>query len=58
MVLQVAQSDRVRGYGRAEEEQIVVDSVGFIGLGIMGAPMVRNLLSAGFEMTVCKRTRA
>lgn len=26
--------------------------VGFIGLGIMGKPMVRNLLKAGFEVTV------
>jgi len=26
--------------------------VGFIGLGIMGLPMARNLLSAGFELTI------
>ena len=25
--------------------------VGFIGLGIMGKPMVRNLLKAGIEVT-------
>ncbi|MFW6133113.1 MAG: NAD(P)-binding domain-containing protein, partial [Planctomycetota bacterium] len=25
---------------------------GFIGMGIMGAPMAKNLLSAGFELTV------
>ncbi|MEK7830455.1 MAG: NAD(P)-dependent oxidoreductase [Acidobacteriota bacterium] len=30
--------------------------VGFIGLGIMGAPQVRNLLRAGFELTVATRT--
>lgn len=30
--------------------------VGFIGLGIMGAPQVRNLLRAGFELTVSTRT--
>ena len=30
--------------------------VGFIGLGIMGAPQVRNLLRAGFEVTVATRT--
>lgn len=30
--------------------------VGFIGLGIMGRPMVRNLLKAGFEVTVWNRT--
>ncbi|HBM60547.1 MAG TPA: NAD(P)-dependent oxidoreductase, partial [Citreicella sp.] len=26
--------------------------VGFVGLGIMGAPMVRRLLSQGFQVTV------
>jgi 3-hydroxyisobutyrate dehydrogenase len=36
----------------------VTDSVGFIGLGIMGAPMVRNLLNAGFEVCVWNRTTA
>lgn len=30
--------------------------VGFIGLGIMGAPMARNLLKAGFALTVATRT--
>ncbi|HKX30389.1 MAG TPA: NAD(P)-binding domain-containing protein, partial [Blastocatellia bacterium] len=30
--------------------------VGFIGLGIMGQPMIRNLLRAGFELTVATRT--
>lgn len=25
--------------------------IGFIGLGIMGKPMVKNLLKAGFEVT-------
>ena len=32
--------------------------VGFIGLGIMGRPMARNLLNAGFALTVYNRTRA
>jgi 3-hydroxyisobutyrate dehydrogenase len=36
----------------------VTDTVGFIGLGIMGAPMVRNLLAAGFDLTVWNRTPA
>jgi 3-hydroxyisobutyrate dehydrogenase len=31
--------------------------IGFIGLGTMGAPMARNLLEAGFEVTVHNRTR-
>lgn len=30
--------------------------VGFIGLGIMGAPMVRNLLGAGFEVVAWNRS--
>lgn len=31
--------------------------VGFIGLGIMGRPMARNLLKAGFPLTVHNRSR-
>src|SRR5580658_8310119 len=31
-------------------------AVGFIGLGNMGAPMAANVLAAGFEMRVYKRT--
>ena len=30
--------------------------IGFVGLGIMGAPMARNLLGAGFELSVYNRT--
>ncbi len=30
--------------------------VGFIGLGIMGQPMARNLLKGGYPLTVCTRT--
>ncbi len=33
-----------------------IERVGFIGLGIMGAPMARNLLRAGFSLTVATRT--
>lgn len=29
--------------------------IGFIGLGIMGKPMCKNLLKAGFELVVCSR---
>ena len=32
--------------------------IGFIGLGIMGKPMCRNLIKAGFELTVFSRTPA
>jgi 2-hydroxy-3-oxopropionate reductase len=33
------------------------ESIGFIGLGIMGKPMARNLLRAGFALTVHNRSR-
>src|SRR5690348_1752945 len=32
--------------------------VGFVGLGIMGAPMAANILKAGFPLTVWNRTTA
>lgn len=32
--------------------------IGYIGLGLMGAPMARNLLKAGFEVVVHNRSRA
>lgn len=31
--------------------------VGFVGLGIMGKPMARNLVNAGFELTVHNRSK-
>ncbi len=34
------------------------EKVGFIGLGIMGMPMARNLLKAGFEVVVYNRTKS
>jgi len=32
------------------------ERIGFIGLGVMGAPMARNLLRAGYEVVVLNRT--
>jgi len=32
--------------------------ISFIGLGNMGLPMARNLLQAGYTVTVYNRTRA
>lgn len=32
--------------------------IGFIGVGVMGAPMVRNLMNKGFELSVYNRTKA
>jgi len=34
----------------------MVEKVGFIGLGIMGMPMARNLLRAGFDVVAYNRT--
>ena len=34
-----------------------VKKVGFVGLGIMGKPMARNRLKAGFELKVHSRSR-
>ncbi|HEX2909056.1 MAG TPA: NAD(P)-dependent oxidoreductase [Phototrophicaceae bacterium] len=34
------------------------ERIGYIGLGIMGSGMVRNLLKHGFEVTVWNRTRS
>src|ERR1700761_3496426 len=33
-----------------------VETIGFIGLGVMGAPMVRNLLAAGYEVVAWNRS--
>jgi 2-hydroxy-3-oxopropionate reductase len=41
-----------------EERLMPEDRVGFIGLGVMGAPMARNLLGAGHDVVAFTRTRA
>ncbi|MDQ3702949.1 MAG: NAD(P)-binding domain-containing protein, partial [Chloroflexota bacterium] len=33
-------------------------AVGYVGLGLMGKPMARNVLKAGFPLTVYNRTPA
>lgn len=33
-------------------------TVGLVGLGVMGRPMVRNLLNAGHTVVACGRTGA
>lgn len=32
--------------------------IGFIGVGIMGKSMVRNLIKAGFELHIYARTKS
>ena len=34
------------------EQSAEKQTVGFIGLGIMGRPMARNVLAAGYELVV------
>ena len=34
-----------------------MQKIGFVGLGIMGRPMVKNLIQAGFDVTVWNRSR-
>ena len=34
-----------------------MQKIGFVGLGIMGRPMVKNLVQAGFDVTVWNRSR-
>ena len=36
----------------------MAERIGFIGLGIMGKPMARNLAKAGYEVVIHSRTRA
>ncbi len=33
-------------------------AIGFVGLGIMGKPMARNLMKAGYSLTIYNRSRA
>ena len=40
------------------ELEIIMARCGFIGLGIMGEPMARNLLNAGNEIVVWNRTKS
>ncbi|WP_276322103.1 2-hydroxy-3-oxopropionate reductase [Paenibacillus thalictri] len=38
--------------------EVAVMKIGFIGLGIMGKPMAKNLLKAGFSLIVSNRSQA
>ncbi len=35
----------------------MTERIGFIGLGLMGRPMARHLLAAGYPLTVFNRSR-
>lgn len=47
-------SEAVKNKGRG---QVMVEKIGFIGLGIMGLPMAKNLMEAGHELVLYNRTR-
>lgn len=36
----------------------MIERIGFIGLGLMGKPMARNLMKSGYHLTVHNRSRA
>ena len=38
-------------------EDIMVPKIGFIGLGIMGKPMAKNLVKAGYELVVYNKSK-
>ncbi|XP_022998569.1 glyoxylate/succinic semialdehyde reductase 2, chloroplastic-like [Cucurbita maxima] len=42
-------------YGSSSKEEL---RVGFLGLGIMGAPMAQNLIKSGCDVTVWNRTKS
>ena len=41
---------------RNSQENLMEQTIGFIGLGIMGKPMARNLIKAGYPLVVYNRT--
>ncbi len=40
------------------QEDFIMKKIAFIGVGIMGKSMVRNLMKAGFELNIYARTKA
>ena len=40
------------------DPQSPITRIGFIGLGVMGQPMVRNLLRAGYQVSIWARRPA
>jgi 3-hydroxyisobutyrate dehydrogenase len=54
--LLLARGDR-GPWTRSLREEDMTERIGFIGLGIMGRPMARNLLKAGYPLTVWNRSR-
>ena len=45
-------------FTKEERRMVSMKKIGFIGIGIMGKSMVRNLMKAGFEVAIYTRTRS
>ena len=48
----------IPGIETHDREVAVTERIGFVGLGIMGMPMARNLMKAGYELVVFNRSPA
>jgi 2-hydroxy-3-oxopropionate reductase len=46
------------GLAFENKEETMTKRIGFIGLGLMGKPMARNLMKSGFDLIVHNRSRA
>jgi len=46
------------GFKFKNKGEFVMSKIGFIGLGIMGKPMSKNLLKAGYQLVVCDVVKA
>jgi 2-hydroxy-3-oxopropionate reductase len=40
------------------QREVIIMKIGFIGLGIMGKPMSKNLIKAGYDLVVCDKNEA
>src|SRR3954453_19269320 len=50
------QSPETRRSRRPSPDRLMAERVALLGTGIMGAPMARNLLKAGFQVRVWNRS--
>src|SRR5271154_5396319 len=49
-------SELANGSSMSQPGRAVIRQIGFVGAGLMGTPMVRRLLGAGFQVRVWNRT--
>src|SRR5215510_16224317 len=46
-----------RNYSRIAGDMVMNETVGFIGLGVMGRPMAKHILAKGHKLVGCNRSR-